>query len=365
MIPKAIQTGCIALLLCSWHVASAQSVTLSWDPNLEPNIAGYHVFYGNTSGSYTQAIDVGNTATATISGLQNGIRYFFAVTACNTDGLESSFSKEVSYPSPGHINVSTRALVNTGDNVLIGGFLIKGDEPKKVALRALGPSLALAGVNGAIADPILKLHDSTGAVIALNDNWDPNDQNLIAVGLAPLDRHDSAIVTTLPAGSYTAVVCGVNNTTGVALFELYDLDPASSRLVNLSTRADVETGDNVMIAGVIIYGNQPATVVARAIGPSLTAHGVSGALQNTILELHDGNGSLIFQNSGWRTAQEQQLLQFGLAPSDDRESAIIATLQPGNYTFIVRGVGDTSGVALVELYNLTEALEKMLTPAVR
>jgi fibronectin type III domain protein len=354
---KIFLRGSIGLLVyCVLHTVNAQSpqsVTLSWNPNPESDIAGYHVSYGTTSGSYTQQIDAGSATTASVSGLQDGTRHFFVVTAYDTAGLESLPSTEVAYPPlPNLVNVSTRGFVQTGDKVMIGGFIITGDKPKKVVLRALGPSLAQAGVSGAMADPILELHDSAGAVITSNDNWDPHDQNLIAAGFAPPDQHDSAFVITLPAGSYTAIVRGANGSSGVALFELYDLDPSSSRIANLSTRADVEQGDNVMIAGIIIPGTQPMNVLVRVVGPSLTSYGVSGALQNPTIDLNDGNGSLIFQNTEWRTAQEQQLSQSGLAPTDDRESAIIATLQPGNYTAVVRGVAQTGGVALVEVYNL-------------
>jgi subtilisin family serine protease len=256
-------------------------------------------------------------------------------------------------PPPPHsfLNVSTRTFVQTGDNVEIGGFIIQGDQPKKVVLRAVGPSLSAYGLP-AVTDPVLELHDSTHAVIATNDNWNSHRQDVLATGLAPKDEHESVIVTTLAPGAYTAILSGLNGATGTALFELYDVDPTNSRIANISTRADVGTGDNVMIGGFIIGGDQPTKVIVRAIGPSLTQYGVSGALADPTLELHDGSGTLIYQNDDWQSDQQQEINDTGLAPHEPHESAIVQTLQPGNYTAIVRGKNNTSGVALVEVYNL-------------
>jgi len=254
----------------------------------------------------------------------------------------------------GLANVSTRVFIQTGDDVMIGGFIVAGDVPKSVILRAIGPSLAAFGVSGAMADPALRLYDSTGAVIASNDNWrSDQSQTIEATGLAPIDDREAALVTTLPPGAYTAVVNDENNNPGVALFEFYDLDPASSQLANLSTRGKVETADSVMIGGFMLGGDQPTRIIVRAIGPSLTQVGVPDALVDPMLELHDGDGALVAQNDNWRSDQEQQILDSALAPSDDRESAIIATLNPGPYSAIVRGAGNSTGVALFEIYKLT------------
>ena len=180
-----------------------------------------------------------------------------------------------------------------------------------------------------MAHPALRLYDSTGAVIASNDNWRSDQSQIIEdTGLAPADDREAALVTTLPPGAYTAVVNDESNNPGVALFEFYDLDPASSQLANLSTRGKVETQDRVMIGGFIISGDQPTKIILRAIGPSLTQLGIPDALADPTLELHNGDGSLILQNDNWRSDQEQQILDSALAPSDDRESAIIATLPP-------------------------------------
>jgi hypothetical protein len=258
------------------------------------------------------------------------------------------------------LNISTRLLVQTGDNVGIGGFIINGTDPKKVILRAIGPSLTAHGVPGALRDPTLELHDHTGAIIAFNDNWRDTQQSVIqATGLAPVDIRESAIVQTLAPAAYTAIVRGSGGTSGVALIEAYDLDPSgNSKLANISTRGFVGTGDDVMIGGFIVGGGLGVNgagseeVVVRGIGPSLTRAGVPNALQDPTLELHDGNGALIASNDNWRATQQSEIQATGLAPSDDRESAILATLVQGNYTVILRGKNNTTGVGLVEVYKV-------------
>jgi hypothetical protein len=252
-------------------------------------------------------------------------------------------------------NISTRAFVQTGDNVAIGGFIITGSGPKKVILRAIGPSLTQYHIANALADPVIELHNSNRAVIASNDNWmdASNHQAISDSGLAPKNNLESAILTSLDPGAYTAIVRGVSNGTGVALFEGYDLDrTASSKLGNISTRAFVQTGDNVMIGGLIVSGASSEDVLVRAIGPSLTQYGIVNALADPMLELHDSNGALIVSNDNWKDTQQTEIQATGLAPSYDAESAILRTLAPGNYTAIVRGKNNTTGVALVEVYSL-------------
>jgi plastocyanin len=248
-------------------------------------------------------------------------------------------------------NISTRLLVETGDNVLIGGFIITGTQAKKIIVRAIGPSLS--SFPGALADPVLELHDSSGGLIASNDNWRSDQEaEIIATTIPPSNDLESAIVATLSANSsaYTAIVRGVNNGTGIGVVEAYDLDQTvDSKLANISTRGLVQTGDNVMIGGLIVLGQNPLRVIVRAIGPSLT---VSGALGDPTLELHDGNGALIAGNDNWRSDQEAEIIATTLPPSNDLESAIVRDLAPGNYTAIVAGVNNTTGVALVEAYGL-------------
>ena len=269
-----------------------------------------------------------------------------------TDGLQATVA------SSGALlhNISTRAFVQTGDNVIIGGLIITGSGQKKVIVRAIGPSLLDHGITNPLQDPTLELHDHTGAVIAFNDNWmdAPNKQAIIDSGLAPSNNLESAILTSLDPAAYTAIVRGVSNGTGIGLVEAFDLDPttAGSKLGNISTRAFVQTGDNVMIGGLIVSGPDSENVIVRAIGPSLVNFGIANALQNPFLELHDANGVLITSNDNWKDTQQAQIEATGLAPSDDLESAIVRTLTPGNYTAIVRGVNNTTGVALVEVFGL-------------
>jgi len=254
------------------------------------------------------------------------------------------------------LNVSARLHTGTGDNVLIGGFIVNGAGSKKVVVRALGPSLTSYGVAGALGDPIVELHDHTGAIIASNDNWkDTQQSQIVATNLAPHDDHESAIVITLAPGAYTAIAHGVSNTSGVVLLEIYDLDPsANARLSNVSARGYVDLGDNVLIGGAILgAGNGGVNlVVARALGPSLRSFGVQNAMQNPVLQLHNQQGTLLDSNDNWKDGNQQAIRDHGLAPSDDHEAAIFAVLPPGAYTAIVVGNNNTTGVALVEFYNL-------------
>jgi hypothetical protein len=253
----------------------------------------------------------------------------------------------------GAVNIATRIAVGTGNDVLIAGFIVTGNAPKKVIIRAIGPSLTQTGV---IQDPVLELHDSSG-VLGTNDNWqDTQKDEIIATTIPPANDKESAIVAVLNPGNYTAIVSGKDNTTGVAVVEVYDLGTAAldvssnAKLAQISTRGTVQTGDNVMIGGFIISG--PASkVIVRAIGPSLNGI-LAGALQDTFLELRDGSGSLVASNDDWRSDQEQEIKDTSVPPTDDRESAIVKTLPAGNYTGIVRGKNDSTGVGLVEVYGL-------------
>ena len=256
-------------------------------------------------------------------------------------------------PTPGSLgNISTRLRVETGNNVLIGGFVITGTQPKKVIIRAIGPSLSTF-LPGALVNPILEVRNSSGALIASNDNWRSDQEaEIITTGIPPGNDLESAIVATLPANAsaYTAIVRGVNNGTGIGLVEAYDLDrTVDSKLANISTRGFVQTGENVLIGGLIVLGQNPLRVIVRAIGPSLP---VPGALANPTLELHDGSGTLIASNDDWRSDQEAEIIATGIPPTNNLESAIVRNLTPSNYTAIVRGVNNTTGVALVEAYGL-------------
>jgi autotransporter-associated beta strand protein len=251
----------------------------------------------------------------------------------------------------GFLNISTRMQVGTGENALIGGFIVAGTVPKKVILRAIGPSLA--PLPGRLADPTLELRDAAGALILSNDNWmDSQDQEIIDTGIPPSSTLEAAIVATLAPGSYTAVMRGAGNTTGIGVVEVYDLVlNVPARLANISSRGFVETGDNVMIGG-FIAGNQATPVIVRAIGPSLAPLGIANALADPTLELHDSSGATIAFNNDWRDNAETAIAATGIPPSDNKESAIVTTLAPGSYTAIVRGLNNTSGVGLVEVYHL-------------
>ena len=248
--------------------------------------------------------------------------------------------------------------VQTGDNVGIGGFIISGTASKHVLARAIGPSLAQFGVPNALPDPVLELHGPDGFVTITNNNWrdDPAQETLIlATGLAPSNDLESAIDANLVPGAYTAVVRGNNNATGVALIEVYDRDQtAASKLANISTRAFVSTGDDIVIAGFIL-GNQSGNdrIVVRGIGPSLTQFGVPDALPDPTLELRDSNGTLLIANNDWQdnSSQAAELTAAGFAPSNPLESGIAMTLPPGAYTALLAGHNSVTGNGVVEVYD--------------
>ena len=254
------------------------------------------------------------------------------------------------------LNISSRARVQTGDNVLIGGFIVTGTDPKQVLLRAMGPSMQVGGtpVQGRMEDPVLELRNSSGALVTSNDNWkdSPERAQIEATSAQPGDDRESAIVRTLAPGAYTAVLRGKNNTTGIALVEVYDIGlSVNSLLGNISSRSFVETGDNVLIGG-FIAGHHPANteILVRALGPSLKSQ-LPNAMDDPLLELRDVNGGAITFNDNWQESSDRsQIEATGLAPSHQLESALLRTLAPGNYTAIVRGSND--GVGVVEIYNI-------------
>ncbi|MBS0657046.1 MAG: M23 family metallopeptidase [Verrucomicrobia bacterium] len=271
-------------------------------------------------------------------------------------GAPVTLSATLATPVPARmINVSTRARVGQGDDVLIGGLVVGGSANKRVLFRALGPSLGGFGVAGALADPTLEVRAADGRLLAFSDSWRSEAAAVNAAGLAPANDAEPAVVVDLAPGSYTAIVRGAGGTEGVAIVEAYELDrTAAPRFVNLSTRARVGNGDNVLIGGLVVEGPRARKVLLRAIGPSLAGFGVSGALAQPELELYDAGGQSIASSAGW--AQEARAGLIGaseLAPSDPREGAILARLPPGAYTAIVRGRAGATGVALVEAYELS------------
>ena len=262
-------------------------------------------------------------------------------------------------PSRGRpLNIATRVSVLTGNKASIAGFIIGGNDPKRVLIRGIGPSLASNHVTGALADPTLELRDSTGALITSNNDWKIDDgtgtsqqATIEATGMPPGSDLEAAIVTTLPSNNsaYTAILRGKDNTTGVGLVEVYDLDQAgNAKLRNISTRGFAE--NSAPLIGGFIVGENGATILVRAIGPSLGAAGVEGTLSDPRVDLYDSNGAVIAGNDNWRTTQRAEIEASGLPPGDDFEAAVLAVLPTGAYTAVISGPG--SGVASVEMYNL-------------
>ena len=247
-------------------------------------------------------------------------------------------------------NISTRLAVGSGDNVLIAGFTITGSQAKKVMLRGLGPVLP---VLENLSDPTLELHDSSGGTVAVNDNWRDNQQDeLKATTIPPSNDYESSIVKSLSPGAYTAVLAGKGATTGVAVVEVYDLDgEADSKLANISTRGRVDQGDNLLIAGTIVLGSGTTTVLFRALGPSLSGF-IPNALSDPTLELHDGQGGIVAVNDNWQDTQEDAIKQTTIPPGHPKEAAILKSLSPGAYTAVVKGNNNTTGVAVIDAYQL-------------
>src|ERR1043166_1569363 len=268
-------------------------------------------------------------------------------------------------PTPGisppaqPVNFSTRMHVEGGDRVGIGGFIVTGAVPKRLIVRAIGPSLTRNGLIDVLADPVLELHGPTGFVTITNDNWrDTQEAEIQATGLPPTNNLESAIVAVLPPGNYTAIVRANGPTplarSGLALVEVYDLDQAVGTLGNISTRAFCGTEDNIIIAGFILGNNGgDDNVIARGMGPSLASQGVPSPLANPTLQLRDANGALLSSNNDWQdnAAQAAIISAAGLAPTNPLEAGIAATLPPGLYTALLAGLNGGTGIGLVEVYD--------------
>jgi hypothetical protein len=281
------------------------------------------------------------------------------------NGEEDVYYVRVAPPPLQLLNISTRMRVATGERVLIAGFIVTGTEPKKVIIRGIGPSLT--GVGTVLPDPVLELHQGN-TTLAINDNWkirqDGSSQQaeIEATTIPPSNELESAIVVTLNPGTYTAILSGKGSATGIGVVEVYDLaQNANSQLANISTRGFVDVNNDVMIGGLIAGGpntDGKATVLVRALGPSLTGTGIQDALLDPILELHNSNGATLATNDNWKIndqsqqSQESAIRATTIIPSDDREAAIVTTLSPGPYTAVVRGKNNSVGVGLVEVYNL-------------
>ncbi|HMG05343.1 MAG TPA: heme-binding protein, partial [Chthoniobacterales bacterium] len=287
-----------------------------------------------------------------------GARLPYAKFPRDPDGTDGSFENPpFTVAAEKLANISTRISAGIGDNQLIGGFIITGTEPKKVVIRAIGPSLAQFGIDSALADPTLELHDPAGAVIAVNDNWgDSQRAEIEATGLAPVNELEPAIVRTLAPGAYTAIASGNGGAVGTAVVEVYDLSPQSkSTLANISTRGAVGAQSEVMIGGFIIAGETGSTrVLVRSVAPSLAALGINNAMPDPTLELRDSDGTLIVENDNWKDGPQVEIEETTLAPTNDLESAIVTTLPSGAYTALIHERNGESGVGLFEVYNLQD-----------
>ena len=281
------------------------------------------------------------------------------VTATDLDGatVQDTFTVNV-IAAPGRlIQLSTRMQVGTGDNALIGGFIMQGAAAKRLMIRGIGPS---SGLPGALADPVLELRNQAGGLVASNNNWGdaPNRQDMIDSGVAPTSDSESGILVVVPSDTnnafYTAIVRGVNNTTGLGLVEVYDLDSGpGSTLLNISTRGQVNVDPEALIGGFFVGGTESKTILVRAIGPSLTPFGVPNALTDPTLEFFNDQGTKLDENNDWETsANKAQIQSSGLAPTNSKESAVLQTLPAGPYTAVVRGANSGTGIGSVEVYQL-------------
>jgi hypothetical protein len=260
-------------------------------------------------------------------------------------------------------NLSVRAPAGTGDQTLILGFYIGGTGSKQVLIRGVGPTLTQYGVGGVLADPQLKLFNAAGTRIDQNDDW--GGSAVLANAFAavndfalPANSKDAALVVALPLDGYTAQVNGAGNSTGVALIEAYETDTATpaARFTALSARNQVGTGDNTLIAGFVVTGNAPKTLLIRAIGPTLANYGVGGVLADPQLALFDHLSTKIAENDNWSgtttLSDAFTATQAFPLPANSKDAALLVTLQPGLYSAQVSGVGGTTGVALIEVYQM-------------
>ncbi len=285
----------------------------------------------------------------------------YYVIASNAAGQAQSETAEILVTDRRLVNISTRAHVGTGANVLIAGFAIGGTEKKTVLIRGIGPGLAQYGLNNVLENPVITLQGPAGT-IAENSGWaSQSNQTEIADAAAsvgafslPTDSEDAAMLIELDPGLYTTIVKGENNTTGIAMVEVYEVGENLARLINLSSRAYVGTGSEVVLPGIVVIGDTPTDILVRAIGPTLEQFDVPGVLENPILELLNQQGEVIASNESWQglTSISEAAATVGAFPLDpeSEDAAMVVTLETGLYTMRIRGEDGTTGVALVELF---------------
>ncbi|HEX4666114.1 MAG TPA: matrixin family metalloprotease [Chthoniobacterales bacterium] len=367
-------TGVLAVTLLSFRGSVMEETdtifnsAYLWDSyrgSLNPNVLDFHRVALHEFG-HTLGLNHPDEAKPkqTVDAIMNShISNLDTLQADDIAGAQALYDTGPPYQSgvdaPVLVNISTRALIGTGNNVMIGGFIIQGSEPATVMVRTIGFSLSALGISGALFDPIITVYDANEQQVATNDDWftSADAETIGSFHLDPPNSRESALYLTLAPGAYTAVVESFSDsqtppTTGVGLFELYDLHTTGGRAGNISTRGQVLTADNILIGGFIIGGSEPKTLVARGIGPSLGAGGVSSPLANPALELRDVNGTLLQANDDWQESGDvEAITDLGLAPADPHESAILATLNPGSYTTLLSGVDGATGIGLVEVYD--------------
>lgn len=321
-------------------------------------VQGMGVFVATLNTAGSQTITATDTVDPSITGTSLPINVMGPTPSPTATPTLTATPTPAPTPPTRALNLSTRLNVQPGDQAGIGGFIVTGTAPKQLLFRGIGPSLLGGGVSDILADPTLDLRDANGLQLMANNNWrDTQETEIEATGIAPTNDQEAAMLATLAPGSYTVILRDAEATGGIGLVEIYDLDQnPTAKLANLSTRAFVSTGNNVVIAGFILEGNGSDTVALRGIGPSLTGVAVPNALADPVLDLRDSNGSLVLGNNDWQDdpTQAAQLTGAGLAPTNALESGIMSNLSPGPYTAILTGRNGVMGVGLVEIYDLGE-----------
>ena len=340
---------------------SPTSILVGWQDNSD-NELGFRIFRKELDGEvWVELAEVSTNVNLFIDETAvAGVNYAYSVAAFNDAGADAPVENEFRNPIAGRlINISTRGLVETDDNVMIGSFIVRGDGPKTVLIRGIGPSLEGTINAPVLNDPQLTLVSGVDLnnPIAYNDDWrDTDESGIIAAGLPPTNDSESAIVIRLQPGAYSAILSGVNYTSGFGLVEVYGVDYSKNiRIINISTRSFVQSGDKRMIGGFIIRGDTPARVFIRVSGPSLSST-IENRLQDPTLELYNAfDPDPIETNDNWKeSAKIGDIIFSGIPPTDDREPAIVATLEPGSYTAVVGGANDSSGYGLLEIYDYPE-----------